>query len=171
MRRMTRTALLVLLLRAAPVATAADPVATVRVGFDRDGVISTQAQGLADKAAGRRVSADDPVRIASISKLVTAIGVMRLVEAGKLDLDADAGGLLGFPLRNPAFPDTPVTLRLLLSHRSGLTDAAGYWQTPLGGQLRGILDDPRAWDREHAPGTYFRYANLNFPLVAQAMER
>src|SRR3546814_8255443 len=96
---------------------------------------------------GRRVSAGDPVRIASISKLVTAIGVMRLVEAGKLDVDADAGELLGFPLRNPAFPDTPITLRLLMSHRSSLTDAAGYWQTPLGGNVRALLDAPRAWDR------------------------
>src|SRR3546814_11039705 len=94
---------------------------------------------------------------------------MRLVEAGKLDLDADAGELLGFPLRNPAFPDTPITLRLLMSHRSSLTDAAGYWQTPLGGKVRDLLDDPRAWDSEHAPGTYFRYTNHNFPLVAQAM--
>ena len=150
---------------------AAEPVATVRVAFDRDGITSTRANGLADKATGREVTAGDPVRIASISKLVTAIGVMRLVEAGKLDLDADASELLGFPLRNPAFPDTPITLRLLLSHRSSLTDAAGYWQTPLGGKLSDILDDPRAWDDKHAPGTYFRYTNLNFPLIAQAMER
>ena len=158
----------------APTASAAvadAPVASVRVAFDRDGITGTRVQGVADKATGRKVAAGDPVRIASISKLVTAIGVMRLVEAGKLDLDADAGDLLGFPLRNPAFPDTPVTLRLLLSHRSSLTDAAGYWQTPLGGKLADILADPKAWDARHAPGTYFRYTNLNFPLVAQAMER
>ena len=146
-------------------------VATVRVAFDREGVTDTQVRGLADRATAREVTADDPVRIASISKLVTAIGVMRLVEAGKLDLDADVGTLLGWPLRNPAFPDTPITLRLLLSHRSSLTDGAGYWQTPLGKALRGLLDDPRAWDASHAPGTFFRYANLNFPLVAQVMER
>jgi CubicO group peptidase (beta-lactamase class C family) len=166
-----RFVLLLSLLLILPVAQAGEPVATVRVGFDRDGITSTRVQGLADRATGRKVTAGDPVRIASISKLVTAIGAMRLVEAGKLDLDADAGTLLGFPLRNPAFPDTPITLRMLLSHRSSLTDAAGYWQTPLGGELRDILDDPRAWDADHAPGTYFRYTNLNFPLVAQAMER
>jgi len=173
---MTRTAplslvLASLLLLAAPVALAGDPVATVRVSFDRDGVTDVDARGFADRDAGRTITADDPVRIASISKLVTAIGVMRLVEAGKLDLDTDAGELLGFPLRNPAFPDTPVTLRMLLSHRSSLTDAAGYWQTPLGGELRTLLEDPRAWDTQHAPGTWFRYTNLNFPLVAQIMER
>jgi CubicO group peptidase (beta-lactamase class C family) len=159
------------LLLVAGMARAAEPVATVRVGFDRDGITATRVHGFADKATGRKVTADDPVRIASISKLVTAIGVMRLVEAGKLDLDADVSEELGWPLRNPAFPDTPITLRLLMSHRSSLTDAAGYWQTPLGGQLRDILKDPRAWDTRHAPGTYFRYTNLNFPLVAQVMER
>ena len=160
-----------LLLLVAPTAIAGDPVATVRVAFDRDGISDIDVEGLADKASGRRVTAGDPVRIASISKLVTAIGVMRLVDAGQLELDADAGELLGVPLRNPAFPDTPITLRMLLSHRSSLTDAAGYWQTPLGGQLRGILEDPKAWDPDHPPGSYFRYTNLNFPLVAQAMER
>ena len=147
------------------------PVASVRVAFDRDGVTGIRAEGLADVATGRKLTAGDPVRIASISKLVTAIGVMRLVEAGKLDLDADVSGYLGWELRNPAFPDTPITLRLLLSHRSSLTDAAGYWQTPLGGKISDILADPRAWDDSHAPGQYFRYTNLNFPLVAQVMER
>ena len=169
---MTKTTLLAaLLLASTSLAHAAEPVATVRVTFDRDGITSTLAEGVADKSTGRKVTAGDPVRIASISKLVTAVGVMRLVEAGTLDLDADVSDLLGWPLRNPAYPDTPITLRLLLSHRSSLTDAAGYWQTPLGGQLRDILDDPRAWDTAHAPGTYFRYTNLNFPLVAQVMER
>ena len=147
------------------------PVASVRVAFDRDGVTDIRAEGLADVATGRKLTAGDPVRIASISKLVTAIGVMRLVEAGKLDLDADVSGYLGWELRNPAVPDTPITLRLLLSHRSSLTDAAGYWQTPLGGKISDILADPRAWDDSHAPGQYFRYTNLNFPLVAQVMER
>src|SRR5690606_24710172 len=158
-------------LAAAGNARASEPVASVRVAFDRDGVTDIRVHGLADVATGRKVTAGDPVRIASISKLVTAIGVMRLVEAGMLDLDADVSGYLGWELRNPAFPDEPITLRLLLSHRSSLTDAAGYWQTPLGGEVRDILADPRAWDTQHAPGRYFRYTNLNFPLVAQAMER
>lgn len=163
--------LLAAVLAAAGGAHAAEPVATVRVAFDRDGVTSTRAHGLADVAAARKVGADDPVRVASISKLVTAIGVMRLVEDGRLDLDADVSELLGWPLRHPAHPDRVVTLRLLLSHRSGLTDAAGYYAVPLDGQLKDILDDPRAWDAGHAPGSFFRYANLNLPLVAAVMEQ
>jgi CubicO group peptidase (beta-lactamase class C family) len=163
--------LLSCLLFVAGAAHAESPVASVRIAFDRNGITSVQVDGYADKAAARKVTANDPVRVASISKLITTLGVMRLVEAGKLDLDADVSRYLGWKLRNPAFPNRPITLRMLASHRSSLTDAAGYWQTPLDGRLRDTLDDPRAWDREHAPGTFFRYTNLNFPVVAQVMER
>ena len=166
-----RLALLALLTALAGTGHAREPVASVRVAFDRDGLTSTQARGVADLRTGRKVTADDPVRVASISKLVVAIGVMRLVEAGKLDLDADVSTQLGWPLRHPQWPDTPITLRLLLSHRASLTDAAGYYAVPLDGQLQDVLKDPRAWDDAHAPGSFFRYANLNFPLVAAVMEK
>lgn len=152
-------------------AAAGEPTGRVRVAFDRAGETSVRAEGLADAASGRELTADDPARVASISKLVTAIGVLRLVEAGQLDLDADVSALLGFPLRNPAFPDAPITLHMLLSHTSSLTDAAGYWNVPLGQDIGIITGKPQAWDTQHAPGTFFRYTNLNFPLVAQLMER
>lgn len=143
--------------------------ATVRVTFDADRVTSIGTSGFADRATRRRVTADDPVRIASISKLVVALGVMRLVEAGTLDLDRDVSHWLGWRLRHPAFPDTPITLRLLLSHRAGLKNDVDY-AIPLGGTVRDTLADPEAWDADHRPATYFRYANLNFPVIASVME-
>jgi CubicO group peptidase (beta-lactamase class C family) len=115
---------------------AADPAASVRVTFDRKGETSVRAEGFADAAVNRAVTPDDPVRIASISKLVTTIAVMRLVEQGKLNLDADVSDQLGYRFRNPAFPDAPITLRLLLSHRSSLTDRVDY-TLPLEGDMRG----------------------------------
>jgi CubicO group peptidase (beta-lactamase class C family) len=146
------------------------PLATARVTFDRKGETSAIASGPADLASGRPLTVDDPVRVASISKLVTAIGVMRLVEEGRLDLDADVSERLGWKLRNPAFPDSPITLRLLMSHRSSLTDNVDY-VLPFDADLRTVLADPKAWDSEHAPGGFFRYANFNFPVVAAVMER
>jgi len=151
-------------------AAVTQPAASVRVAFDRHGETSVQVAGLADIGAGRKVTAGDPVRIASISKLVVALGVMRLVEQHRLDLDADVSDLLGYPLRNPAFPDRPITLRLLLSHRSSLTDGIDY-VLPLDADLRTVLQDPKVWDSQHAPGSFFRYTNLNFPVVASVMER
>lgn len=146
------------------------PLATVRVAFDRHGITDVRTFGVADLATGRAATADDPARVASISKLVVAIGVMRLVEAGRLDLDADVSNQLGYRLRNPAYPDVPITLRLLLSHRSSLTDAIDY-VLPLDADMGAILADPRAWDADHAPGTYYRYTNFNTPVVAAVMER
>jgi CubicO group peptidase (beta-lactamase class C family) len=138
--------------------------------FDRDAVTAQGAAGLADRARGRRLTIDDPVRIASISKLVVALGVMRLVEDGRLDLDRDVSDWLGWRLRNPAFADRPITLRLLLSHRSSLRDGIDY-AVPLGTKIEDAVADPAAFDREHPPGDYFRYSNLNFPVVATVMER
>jgi CubicO group peptidase (beta-lactamase class C family) len=151
-------------------AASPEPAAIVRVAFDRAGETAVEASGFADAAARRAVTADDPVRVASISKLVTAIAVMRLVEQGQLNLDNDVSKWLGWSLRNPAFPDRPITLRLLLSHRSSLTDELDY-VLPLDAELRTVLSDPKAWDAEHPPGTFFRYANFNFPVVAAVMER
>jgi CubicO group peptidase (beta-lactamase class C family) len=138
--------------------------------FDREHVTASGASGLADRARGRRLTIEDPVRIASISKLVVALGVMRLVEQGRLDLDRDVSDYLGWRLRNPAFPDRPITLRLLLSHRSSLRDEVDY-VVPFGTTLQSVLGNPAAFDAAHPPGTYFRYSNLNFPVIASAMER
>ncbi|MFN3516121.1 MAG: serine hydrolase domain-containing protein [Novosphingobium sp.] len=163
------TGLLALLALAAP--ALAQP-ATVAVAFDRQTVRPVLAEGLADRANGRAVTAADPVRIASISKLVTALGVMRLVDRGQLDLDRDVSDYLGYRLRHPAFPDRKITLRLLLSHQSGLIDADERYLIPLGTPLRQRLEDPRVWDRDHAPGSgWFHYTNLNFPVIASVIER
>ncbi|WP_353203274.1 serine hydrolase domain-containing protein [Sphingomonas sp.] len=151
-------------------ASMTQPIATARVTFDRSGERSVRVSGLADVAAARALTADDPARIASISKLVVAIAVLRLVEQRQLDLDADVSALLGYRLRNPAFPDREISLRMLLSHQSSLTDTIDY-VLPLDADMRTILSDPKAWDAGHAPGSYFQYTNFNFPVIAAVMER
>lgn len=163
--------LLACLILAAPLHAQIQPPATVAVRFDRATITPVLAEGLADRSTGRAVTADSPVRIASISKLVTALGVMRLVDQGKLDLDRDVSDYLGWRLRNPAFPDRPITLAMLLSHRSSLIDGGELYLIPLGVTLRERLADPRVWDAEHSPGSdWFHYTNLNFPVVASVME-
>lgn len=142
--------------------------AVIKVDFTSDSINPAIVEGDAG-VAGRAVTIDDPARVASISKLVVAIGVMRLSEQGKLDLDRDVNDYLGWQVRNPAFPDAPITLRALLSHQSGLRDSVDYI-VPLDGSLEAVLVNPKAWDANHAPGTYFAYANINSPLIAAVME-
>jgi CubicO group peptidase (beta-lactamase class C family) len=137
--------------------------------FDRGGVRRSGVQGLAERRQGRAATVDDPARVASVSKLIVALGVMRLVEQGRIGLDADVSRLLGWELRNPAFPATPITMRMLLSHTSSLQDAGEAYVIPLGRTVRGAVT-PAVFDADHAPGTYFRYSNLNFPVVASVLE-
>ena len=139
---------------------------------DRHGIVLQQSWGRAvidavDPARERPFTAATPARVASISKLVVAVAVMRLVEAGKLDLDRDVSDWLGWRLRNPAFPDVPVTLRQLLSHTAGIEDGPGY-RLPLGTTLRAAMTAEH-WGPA-APGQRFSYANLNYGVVATVME-
>lgn len=161
-----------IMLLAAPLlaSTALAQPAEVRVAFEASGVTASRAAGLADRASGRAATADDPVRIASISKLVVALGVMRMVEAGQLDLDSDVSEMLGWKVRNPAFPKASVTLRQLLSHTSGLIDPEEY-RVPLGERLADRIAQPALWDAKQRPGEAFRYANIGFPVIASVMEK
>jgi CubicO group peptidase (beta-lactamase class C family) len=147
------------------------PHVQVGVAFDRSGEIGSFAEGIADPLSGRRVTADDPVRVASVSKLVTAIGVMKLVEAGKLDLNPDVSRWLGWSLRNPSFPDRPITLSMLLAHTSSVREHDDDYVIPLGTSLQQVMADPKNWDPGHAPGDYFAYVNLNYPIVGSVMEQ
>jgi CubicO group peptidase (beta-lactamase class C family) len=154
-------------IRVAPV-----PQAQAGVAFDRSSEVGAFAEGIADPRNGRAVTPGDPVRVASVSKVGVAIGVMKLVEAGKLDLDGDVSRWLGWSLRNGAFPDRPITLRQLLSHTSSIRDHDDQYAIPLGGSVRAEMADARSWDPNHAPGDgYFTYSNMNFPIVGSIIER
>src|SRR5712671_3860810 len=100
MRRLTLLSIF-FLAGCATVPTAVPPVhAEVGVAFDSRGEVASFAYGIADRQSRRRVTADDPVRIASVSKMVTAIGVMKLVDEGRLDVNRDVSDYLGWHLRN-----------------------------------------------------------------------
>ena len=128
---------------------------------------------LSDLPANR----DTLYRIASISKLMTTLGLMRLLEENKVELDADVSRTLGFTLRNPHFPQQPITLRHLLTHRSSLRDEAGY-SFPAGTALSEfvtpgarLFGEGKMWAANAGPGEYFTYCNLGWGLIGTLMER
>ncbi len=76
---------------------------------------------------GRPVDADSLFQVASLSKWLTAWGVMTLVEQGRLDLDAPVSRYLTrWRLPPSEFNNDDVTIRRLLSHTAGLTDGLGF---------------------------------------------
>jgi len=122
--------------------------------------------GLPDQPAGP----DTLFRIASVSKLVTTLGLMRLLEDGKVALDADVSDALGFTLRNPYFPAQPITLRHLLTHTSSLRDEGGYsWGADVA--LKDVLGADAMFATHAGPGAYFTYCNLGWGVIGTLMER
>jgi len=115
------------------------------------------------------LESSDLFRIASISKSFTATGLMQLVEKGTLSLDDDVSELIGFRIRNPKFPNTVITLRMLLSHTSSINDQQGYFT------LDAIHPDKNsAWQEAYntyAPGKGYQYCNLNFNLAGAILEK
>lgn len=154
---------------ATPATAQTDDNVRIELTFTADQLGRSKVSGLAHRPSMRKASLDDPVRIASISKLAVGVAVMRLVDKAALDLDRDVSLYLGWRLVHPQHPATKITLRLLLSHQSGLKDDAGYF-IPLDAKLADLLAKPEAWDAAHAPGAYFRYANVNYPVIAAVME-
>ena len=148
----------------------ASPPATVVVAFDRESITPLIVEGVRNFESGEPVEANDPVRIASISKLIMALATLRVMDEGKVDLDADVSDYLGWKVRSPHHPDAKVTLDLLLSHRAGLRDTAGY-VIPFGESLEEKLKEPEAWYADAPPGEApFQYANLGSPIVATVLE-
>jgi len=86
----------------------------------------TYHAGLRDIERNLPVTDDTKYRIASISKFVMTTAMMKLADSRKLDLDEDVSTYLGFLLRNPAHPDHPITVRMLLLHTSSINEGRGY---------------------------------------------
>jgi methyl acetate hydrolase len=100
---------------------------------NRSGMISSHVAGLADPVTGAAMTTNTIFQIASMTKAITSVAAMQLVEQGRLSLDAPIGTLLpalanpgviiGFDDRNAVIlrpAKRPITLRHLLTHTSGL---------------------------------------------------
>lgn len=132
------------------------------------------------RSRGRAVGPDTMFQVASLSKWLTAWGVMKLVEDGKLDLDAPVSRYLK-RWQLPASPDnSKVTIRRLLSHTAGLTDDLGF-----GGFAPGVpvqrLEDALTHAVDASPGKdgrvrvgqtpgAFRYSGGGYALLQLLIE-
>jgi CubicO group peptidase (beta-lactamase class C family) len=129
----------------------------------------------------RDLTPDNLMRIASISKTLSAVVVMQLVEEGTLELDRDVSEYLGWELRNPHYPDRAVTLRHLLAHVSSIRDAGESYIIRYPRALQEAFDptDPDFGERfqiaeegrDRGPGAFYEYCNLNFGVVGTVLEK
>lgn len=111
----------------------------------------------------------DVFRIASISKSFATSALMKLVEEGRISLDDDVSNLAGFTIRNPVYPDIPITVRMVLSHSSSLNDSQGYFNLDV---LNPATNpDYAKCYNDYAPGTQYDYCNLGFNTLGAVIEK
>ena len=136
-------------------------------------IIYEKYSGFADKENNILNSAETPLHIASVSKVLTAAAVLKLVEAGKIELDQKLTTLFkGFP-----YPD--VTIRTLLNHRSGIkkygyfTEDKKIWDTSKTITNKDILNLllTKKIPLDHPTDTHFVYNNTNYVLLALIIEK
>lgn len=150
--------------------------------FCRDEMLGSLALGHSNLESQTPMAVDTRFRIASLSKMVTAIAVMQLSEQGRLDLDADLSSLLGFRLRNPSYPEVVLTPRLLLSHTSTLQENSLYGDflsASTGPEPRPKIREALTAGGDYyllstflekRPGDWFDYTNLGYGLLGTLVE-
>jgi CubicO group peptidase (beta-lactamase class C family) len=160
------------------------------VGVVRDGRPELfRGHGLADIASKAPITEDSVFRIASVTKLFTAIALMQLWEQGRLDLDAPANDYLRAYTLVPANASwRPATVRHLLTHTAGIPEVVHLgdllhrdWgpfgsrpaelSVPVGDRLPSLTEYYTNGLRVTAePGTAFQYTNHGFATLGQIIE-
>ena len=132
-------------------------------------IVYHQEFGVADLETGAPIRENSLFRIASISKSFSATSMMQLIEKGLVTLDTDVSEMAGFPLRNPRYPDTVITLEMLLSHTSSLNDSQGYFELDVVNPS--VNSNWANCYNDYEPGKGYEYCNLNFNLVGTFIEK
>lgn len=137
----------------------------------------SKGYGLADSHRGVPVTADTVFQVGSLSKPVTAWGVMRLVEAGKLALDAPAEQYLSrWHLPPSGYEHKQVTIQRILSHSAGLS-VHGYGGVAPGRPLPPLVDSLSGRHAHQSavrvvaqPGKGFSYSGGGYTLLQLIVE-
>lgn len=119
-------------------------------------------------APGIAADQDTMFRVASVSKLVVGQAMAAQVHAGSVGWHTDISQILGWLLRHPRHPALPITLGMVAGHASGLSDDAGY-VLPADVTLQDWCRTKPVFAGK--PGACFDYANLNYVVMATALER
>ncbi len=141
-----------------------------------DGSQAVGAAGTKDRRTGAPMTIDTRVQVGSVTKVLLAVGVLRLITEGKLSLDDEVSGRLpGIRFENPWQASDPVRVRHLLAHSAGLENLR-LWQffslrpdadTPLAAAFEQGVNPLQVQTR---PGSRFGYSNIGYTLLGGVIE-
>ncbi|MFJ2263828.1 serine hydrolase domain-containing protein [Streptomyces sp. NPDC087844] len=150
------------------------PGAMARI--DDNGTVHKVAEGVADRITGRAIDNADRFRVGSVTKSFTAVVLLQLVDEGVLALDTSVNSYLPGLL-----PDDRITVRHVLSHRSGLYDYTNdmFANTVPGFEAvrdkvfsyQELVDLSLKQPLGNAPGAAYSYSNTNFVVGGMLIEK
>jgi CubicO group peptidase (beta-lactamase class C family) len=143
------------------------PAPSVSAAVARKGeVVWGETLGVANAETGEEATPDHQYRVGSITKTFTAVAIMQLRDAGKLDLEDPLDRHLDVP------PHTP-TIRRMLSHSSGLQrePPGDVWETMRFTAGEEFLASAGEAEQVLPPGSHFHYSNLAFALLGEVVAR
>ncbi|GGJ29728.1 serine hydrolase domain-containing protein [Streptomyces brasiliensis] len=150
------------------------PGAMARI--DDHGTVHTMTQGVADRSTGRAIATEDRFRIGSVTKTFSTVVLLQLVDEHRLSLDAPVNRYLPKLL-----PDDRITVRHILSHRSGLYDYTNdMFANSVSGfeavrnkvfTYRQLIALSLKGKRTNAPGAAYSYSNANFVVAGLLIEK
>lgn len=154
--------------------------------LSKDGYIETVSTGYASLEKNILSHPNSIYRIASISKVIVAVGLLKLYEKGLVDLDEDVSKYLGFKVRNPKYEEQKITLRMILTQTSSIIDDGicdnGIYKGYDGSNCtddfikleelltKGSNHFYKGYS-DHAPGSEFIYSNLGCGILACVCEK
>ena len=135
-------------------------------------IVYERYYGEQQKSTHVPVSANTYFRCASVTKLVTGIGLMKMMDEGILDPDEDISAYLGYTVRNPRYMNTPVTLRMLMSHTAGLVENSSFARKA--SVLSDMIDVKKMagsnFKKEVRPGSAYTYSNFGAGITGAIVE-
>lgn len=140
---------------------------------DNQKVVWAKGFGLANREKGIPATAQTLYRVGSISKLLTVVAALQLVEAGKLDLDQPIQHWLPeLSLRAPDGSLAKISIRQLMSHHAGLArDRIKGSTDPEGPAFSALVDAMAGEELPFQPGELFSYSNLGITLLGEIVQR
>lgn len=129
--------------------------------------VYVRCYGWRDARKTKPVTAETKYVIASVTKMVSAVGLMRLYDQGWFALDDALGDVLPYPVVNTQYKDQKVTVRQLLSHTTGLKQGNTYkgnWA------ILSSTSSAYYFEPNTPPGTAYEYSNRNGGLIGSLME-
>lgn len=143
----------------------------IQAAVIRDGQVAVQAaSGWAVKDQ-ITLTTRHKMRCASLTKVMVGISAGVLIDDGTLDPYADLSGYWGVTARNPSYPDTPITVDMLLTHTSTLSDASGSLSALKGTAARQRLAGSGYTGGKPGELSSWSYNNYGFSVLGMTLER